>query len=224
MINLRETTKRRVLATLEKSHFTAASYEIQYSIEASEFLRITFLPNKNFYFEATERFGSFRSEESPGILKLDSETFDHKTLDECLKAIAPWSARILEEYRTLNPIVDEFETLKRSIAEQIEQHVADESTHFTREEADAICAKLDELVAKLAELTDKSTDQERQLRDAQNELKTLKGDLELFPRGVWLRMAGGKVVGLIKKVATSKESRELALAAAKKLLQLDGPK
>jgi hypothetical protein len=224
MISLREVTKRRILATLEKSHFTASGYDIKYSTTESNFLHITFLPNKKLYFAATDQYGGFRSEESPGVLQTDEETFKHASLEDCLKAIAPWATRILEEYRALNPIVDEFETLKKSIAEQIEQHAADETAHFSREEAEAIRTKLDELGAKLAELSDKSATQEHQLREANAEIKSLKTDLELFPRGVWLRMAGGKVINLVKKVATSKEGRELAFTAAKKLLQLDGPK
>ena len=224
MISLRETTKRRIIATLEKSHFTASSYEISYSVTEPEFLRITFIPNKVFYFAAIEQFGNYRSEESPGILRTDAEAFKHLSLEEALKAISPWTARILEEYRTLNPIIDEFEALKQSISEQIEQHAADDSSHFTREEAEVIRQKLDELATKLADLSDKTVEQEKQLREANAEIKTLKSDLELFPRSVWLRMAGSKVVGIVKKVATSKEGRELAVAAAKKLLQIEGPK
>ncbi len=139
-----------------------------------------------------------------------------------MKAVAPWTTRILEAYKTLNPIVDELETLRKTLTEQIETNAADETAHFSKEEAEAIRSRLDEFATKLTELIAKSADQEKQLREAQIEIKSLKSDLELFPRNVWLRMAAGKVINLVKKVATSKEGRELGVAAAKKFL-LEGP-
>jgi hypothetical protein len=223
MTQLRETTKRKILLALEKSHFTSSSYSVEYSDDTTTFLTITFLPNKGFTFVAAESYTGITSAEAPGQHKLTSETFKHVSLDDCLKAIAPWTARIIEDYRAHNPIIDEFEALRKSLGEQIEKHITDESAHFSAEEASSIRFKLDELSAKLSEVSEKTTEQEKQLRDAQQELKALKQDLDVFPKGVWYRMAGSKVLNIIKKAAFSKEGRDFALEAAKKFL-LEGPK
>lgn len=223
MTQLRETTKRKILAALEKSHFTASAYSVEYDHDATAFLTITFLPNKSFVFVASESYAGISSSEAPGQHKITGESFKHASLDECLKSIAPWAARILEDYRANNPIIDEFESLRRSLSEQIEKHITDESAHFSPEEVVAIRAKLDELSTKLSEVTEKTAEQEKQLRDAQQELKALKQDAEVFPKGVWYRMAGSRVLNIIRRAATSKEGREFALEAAKKIL-LEGPK
>ncbi|MDC4227321.1 MAG: hypothetical protein MPW15_24535 [Candidatus Manganitrophus sp.] len=140
-----------------------------------------------------------------------------------MKSISPWVMRILEDYRTQNPLIDEFENLRSSLSEQIEKHIADESAHFSSEEIASIRSSLDDISVKLAEISEKTAEQERQLLNAQNELKGLKADLEIFPKGVWYRMAGSKVLNILKKAATSKEGRNFVLEAAKKFL-LEGPK
>ena len=223
MTQLRETTKKKIFAFLEKSHFTSSAYSVEFIDETSTFLEITFLPNKNFTFEANETYSGLTTSEAPGLHKFTSESFKQTSIDECLKAIGPWTTRILEDYRAHNPIIDEFESLRKSIREQIDSHITDEAAHFSTEEASAMRAKLDELSVKLSEVSEKTAEQEKQLREAQQEIKALKQDLEIFPKGVWYRMAGSKVLNIIKKAATSKEGRDFALEAAKKFL-LEGPK
>ncbi len=223
MTQLRETTKKRIFAALDKSHFTSSAYSVEFSDDTTSFLTITFLPNKGFIFVANDTYSGITSSEAPGQHKLTSETFKHTSIEECLKAITPWTVRILEDYRVHNPIIDEFETLRKTLGEQIEKHITDEAAHFSAEETTAIRAKLDELSNKLSEVSQKTAEQEKQLREAQQEIKSLKQDLEVFPKGVWYRMAGSKVLGIIKKAATSKEVRDFALEAAKKFL-LEGPK
>ena len=223
MVQLRETTKRKVYAALEKSHFTASSFAVNFNEEETKFLMIVFLPNRSFSFAAERNYTGLSTIEAPGQHIVTDETSKQASLDDCLKAITPWIARILEDYRSQNPLIDEFETLRKTLGEQIEKHIADESAHFSPDEVIEIRKKLDDLSSKLAEVTEKTAEQEKQLRDAQAELKTLKSDLDVFPKGVWYRMAGSKVLTIIKRAATSKEGRDFALEAAKKFL-LDGPK
>lgn len=223
MIQLRESTKRKITDLLNKSHFTASAFSVTYEEESQDFLIISFIPNKVFKFTAEKTYSNFSTTEAPGLHIVTEETFKREALDDCLKAISPWISRILEDYRTHNPLVDEFETLRKTISEQIEQHIGDEAAHFSGEEMESIRTKLDDLSAKLAEVTEKTFEQEKQLRDAQAEIKNLKADLEVFPKGVWYRMAGSKVLNILKKAATSKEGREFALEAAKKFL-IEGPK
>jgi len=223
MIPLRETTKRKVIAVLEKSYFSLSSFTVLFDENDREFLQITFLPRKTFRFVISGYGTTFSTSEAPGMHVLTGETLKREDLDTALKAIAPWINRILEDYRTQNPIVDEFETSRKSLNEKLEQHLNDDDSHFSAEEASAIRVKLDELSAKLAEVCEKNAEYEKNLRDAKAEIQSIKADLELFPKGVWYRMAGGKDLSVIKKVVTSKEGRDFALEAAKKLL-LEAPK
>ena len=222
MTTLRESTKKKIADALEKSYFSAASFSTKFDEDKAEFVRIVFLPNRALHF-AIEGDGPFATSEAPGLHIHSGEEFKRDSLDAAIRAISTWTGRILEDYRIQHPILDEFEQLRKSLNDKLREHLQDEDAHFSPEEAEALRTKLDELTAKFADIAEKSEAFERNLKEAKQEIQALKADLEFFPRGVWLRMAAGKVLNVIKKVVTSKEGRELALEAAKKLL-LEGPK
>jgi hypothetical protein len=218
MTRLRETVKKKVYTLLEASHFTSCSYSVEFIEESPIFLRIAFLPNENFIFQASSNYSDLETKEAPGLHKYTTETFKQASIDGCLDAIEPWTVRILEDYLAQKPVVDEFESLRNSIQERINLSTTDEAAHFSIDEVSDMRAELDELFTKLSGLTEKTAEQEKRLRDAEKEIKILKQELEFLPKGVWYRMASSKVIDILKKVAASKEGRDFALEAAKKLL------
>lgn len=227
MTALRETTKKKIVETLEKTYFTSSSFSVQFREGEDPFLLIAFISDKKFSFAISESSGynasGYITEEAPGHHIETGEKYKHENLSAALKAISPWAERIHEDYRAKNPLVDELESFRQSLADQIEQHVQDKEAHFTADEANALRAKLDELAARLQVLGDKSDATERKLAEARQEIDKIKADLSIFPKAVWYRVAGNKVLGIVKKVAGTAEVRQFALDAAKKLF-LDGPK
>lgn len=225
MTTLRETTKQKIFSVLEGTYFTGGSFSANFNENQEPFLVIRFIPNANFTFSVKQTFNvaGYVATEAPGVHIENGESYKYDNLDACIKAIGKWAERILEDYRSKNPIIDEFEQLRKTLFEQVEGHIKDQHSHFTPEEISGLRSKLDELDARLKEVCDKNSEYEHSLREAHREIEKIKADLELFPKGVWYRVAGAKVLGLIKKVAGSQEGRELALEAAKKFL-LDGPK
>lgn len=45
-----------------------------------------------------------------------------------------------------------------------------------------------------------------------------KSDLKIYPKGVWYKTAGTKIIRVMKEVLSTKEGREILSDVAKKLL------
>lgn len=227
MTALRETTKKKIQEALEKTYFTASSFSVRYEEGGDPFVVIIFIPEKQFTFSISEPSGynssGYVTDEAPGLHIETGEQYKRENLANALKAIVPWAERILEDYRSKNPVIDEFEAFRKSLSEQIEAHVLDKDAHFTEEEARSLRARLDELSTKLHEVWERSEATDQKLKEAQQEIERIKNDVAIFPKGVWYRIAGGKIIDAVKKVVGTPEGRQFALEAAKKFL-LDGPK
>lgn len=223
MSNLRAVTKQRFIEALENSYFAAANYTVTYPDDDEVEIDIEFIPRPDFQFRVSSSGGRFRTTESPGEHLVIGDSNVRDDISECIYAVTEWARRIEEEYRITNPVVDDFEAFRESIASRLKEHVADEHVHFTATEAEDLRAKLDELKDKLTSLSEKSEGFEHRLATAIAELESLKPDLEKMPRGIWYRKASGKALNAMKGLIASKEVREFALEAAKKVF-LEGPK
>lgn len=227
MTALRETTKKKIVESLEKTYFTASSFSVQFAETGDPFVIITFVPEKRFSFSVSEPPGyntsGYMTDEAPGMHIETGEKYKHENLASALKAIGPWTERILEDYRSRNPVVDEFEAFRKTLSEQMDAHIQDKDAHFSEEEAQSLRVRLDELSAKLREVWEKSETTEQKLKEAKQEIERIKNDIALFPKGVWYQVAGSKIVGAMKKVMGTAEGRQFALEAAKKFF-LEGPK
>lgn len=225
MTRLRDSTKIDIQEALERTYFTASSFFVAHNEKDQHFLQITFLPNPEMKFSVRKSAQSGRGFvciEAPGEHIATGESYARNDIDDCIKAIRPWASRIHEDYKAKNPVLDEFEQFKKQMSEQFQEHLSDPTAHFSDEEVLTLKQKLDSLAQRLDELTEKNSETEKKLAAALTEIEQVKADLSVFPKGVWYRVAGGKVLNAIKSVATSSEGRQLALEAAKKYL-LGGP-
>ncbi|GBG14645.1 uncharacterized protein NMK_2244 [Novimethylophilus kurashikiensis] len=227
MTALRESTKKKIFEMLEKSYFTSSSFSLQFVEDSNPFLTIAFIPEKKFSYSISEPAGynsnGYISDEAPGVHIETGERYKHENLSAALKAIGPWIERILEDYRSKNPVIDEFEAFRKALCEQINEHIHDKDSHFTENEAEALRTRLDELNEKLKQIWEKSEITAQKLKEAEQEIERIKNDIAIFPKGVWYQVAGSKLVSAVKKVMGSAEGRQFALETAKKFL-LDGPK
>lgn len=224
MSTLREKTKSKFLAVLEESYFSGANYSVAYPDGGEVELAVTFIPRPEFQFTFT-RYSStkYKTIEFPTEHLLAEDSYVRDDINECVQALCQWTQRIEEEYRTDHPVLDEFDSFRKSMEAKFRTHVEDEHSHFTKEQADALRSRLDDLANELAGLTERTTESERRLVQANADIEAMKADIDRLPRGIWFRKAGAKTVSILKSVVTSKEGRDFALAAAKKFL-LEGPK
>ena len=225
MTRLRDATKAEIRQTLEGTYFTANSFSVAHNEADQHFLQITFIPNPSSKFsirKASSGNRGFVTVEAPGEHIETGEAYGRDDIDDCINAIKPWASRIYDDLKARSPFLDEFEKFKKQMSEQFEEHLSDPSAHFSEEEIVALKQKLDTLSEKLTEVTEKNSETEKKLATALQEIEQVKSDLSMFPKGVWYRVAGSKVLNAIKKVSTSSEGRQLALEVARKYL-LGGP-
>lgn len=227
MTALRETTKKLVIDALEKTYFTSSSFSVNFSNNANPFVTITFIPHNKFQFSIGRPGGynatGFISTEAPGTHIETGEVYKQDNLTNAFKAIGPWADRILEDFRAKNPIIDEFEDFRKKFSAQMDEHIKDKDAHFSADEAKTMRDRLDELSAKLHELWERAEATENRIKEAEQTIERLKEDINIFPKGVWYRIAGNKILGAVQKVMGTTEGRQFALETAKKFL-LEGPK
>ena len=59
---------------------------------------------------------------------------------------------------------------------------------------------------------------ESQIKEFEREIANIKDDLEVFPKGVWHKVAGNKLLKAMGSFFRSKEARQLLVEGFKKLL------
>ena len=221
---LRAAARQQVTSVLEESYFGLANYSIQFLDADKNILIVRFLPEMRFRFIVSrpDSDGDFQVTETPGEKFTSPESHFANSLDRVLHDIESWTKRIREEVIAANPFARELSAFK----DQIEKKLADLGEEidgfFTTAEANELKARLDAFGTKLDELVAKSGDLEAVVERLRSALADLQSSVEVVDRRTWYRMSAGRLLSGLKALVTSKEARELALEAAKRLL-LEGP-
>lgn len=224
MIKLRATTKKDIVNALDRSYFTAQSFDVKFNEEKSTFLEIIFLPITEFKFTASVNtsYGNksqWKISEAPGIYLRQAEESLTSNFDEVVKSIDKWADRILEDYRHSKsqsfPDFSEFQSL---IEKQVKETEDTPNELFSVEEADQIKSNLDELYKKFSELAKDNETLKKELATVKSQLEGIKGDTELFPKHTWYRVSGNKLIKILKKLSETTEVRQLVVEAVKKYL------
>ncbi|WP_345875203.1 hypothetical protein [Shewanella algae] len=50
-------------------------------------------------------------------------------------------------------------------------------------------------------------------------IESTKPDIDVYPKGVWYRTAGNKIIRALKRIAKNKETRDLCIDVIKKLME-----
>ncbi len=140
------------------------------------------------------------------------------TMEAAFMAIDKWTSTIYKELRLANPLIDEFHIFKAEILASLEDTNSRLDAMFSENETSRLKTALDELLRRVEEseaLTKKNSVDLDGLRDT---IESLKASSSTFTKRVWYKSAVSKLIGGIKKVATTKEGREFALEAAKQIL------
>ncbi|NQU25432.1 MAG: hypothetical protein HQ567_29455 [Candidatus Nealsonbacteria bacterium] len=227
---IRKKTVEMIEKTLDKTYFRSGSFSLRtdgFPLKEGEgadtiVFKIDFLANPRFSFTAhrgsSYREGNYLTLECPGPYMDEPERFADLDFDDVIERIEPWVARILEDYRTVNPVVSELDHLRRSFQEEIKRLAKDPEATFTPDEKKDLIGKIAELEEKLYELAKNHQVTEDQLARVTDDLANLRTDLDSFPKAAWYQTAASKIFSFVTTVFASREGRELASAAVKGLL------
>ena len=232
---LRAVVKQEIYDLLENTYFGLSNFDVAFNDERKSIktekesfviFEVRFIGDSRFKFVA-EKNNSFlktlSTRESPSLKFITSEKFECKDIEQLCHRLKDWTERLHEELVAYNPLAKEVSALR----EQLEEHLAglgqEANDFFTKDEA----AQLEERLSAFSARLDKLAVENDALKDCVAGLKQtvsdLQGAVELLNRGTWLRMAAGRVLSGLKKMAASKGVQDFAIEAAKKLL-LPGPK
>lgn len=230
---LRPSMRTEIINILDQSYFTSSAFDVDIPTSGGPAaLIITFRLHKAWEFIISENpdpggspDGRYRypdteyiTMEAPGAVTVDSQIYGYHDIGVAISVIPSWLKRVEEDFRSQNPVMDEFDRLRDEILAEVENHIADKDQHFSREEINALSEQLNQLKARMEEMALRVEVSEETLEKALTEIDQLKSDLESFPRGAWYKVAGTKLVTAMKRVAKTKEAREFVLEAAKKYL------
>ena len=225
---LRAVTKQEIYDLLENTYFGLSNFDLTFTDTQNSLtlFKVRFLGDSRCRFVVEKTYvndNKFLTEEAPGLKFLTSEKFICEDFDQVCHRLNAWTRRLHEELVASNPLAKEVSTLR----EQLEEHLAglgqEANDFFTKDEAAELEERLTAFSAKLDELAAENDALEDSVAGLKQTVSDLQGAVELLNRGTWLRMAAGRVLSGLKKMAASKGVQDFALEAAKKFL-LPGPK
>lgn len=223
---LRAATKQKIFNLLDDSYFGSSNFLVGFGDGGPEWVTITFVSNQNFYFRislASLEVNMFRVEAAPGNQLLKPETILLQSFEACMSKIPDWIQRVKEEVVGSNPLNRELQEIRRQLEERFDILGEQQEDFFTRAEASQLADKLNEFVEKMATLARENAELSDVVNGLRGRIDELVQAVEEVNKGTWLRMAGSRLIGATKAIIGSKEAREFALEAAKKVL-LEGPK
>ena len=222
---LRALNRQQVVKVLEDSYFGIDNYSIAFPQDGKNLFRVEFIPNSLFVFaaKAPDSDGTTHCWEAPAITFTKGEIFVAKDFPSILGRLRAWSERVKEEVISANPFSRELSELKDEVDRKIAEMHEDLDGFFTKDEAEALRAKLSAFESRLSDLAEKNADLQATTESLTQTIADLQSAIGSVNRGTWFRMSASRMFTGLKAVVSSKEGREFALEAAKKLL-LDGPK
>jgi len=234
MAKLRKTIISQIFSALKSSEFSLRDYKVELE-DTDDFAHIRFLPFPEYEFTISEKNFARRTMgdilnpptpdmhlitiESPGEYKVCA-TLKHNSIDRCIERISVWCRSIAEELATPLPELNFLEEFEEEIEKQINEQAGDSKELFTKEEIESLVVKLDALANKFSELEHSNAITEQELVKIKKEVDRMKLNLPKYPKSTWYKISAHKILDVIKKVATSKEGKEVLLSSAKKILGL----
>ncbi|GAB3041860.1 hypothetical protein GCM10027285_29430 [Oleiagrimonas citrea] len=237
MPTLRNSVINKIINYLEHGDFCVEDFDSQFPDNSTVLARITFkaLPKYTFVLDETYSTGSIgatlavmgqgnakkiiRTIEKPGTYK-NNETRKHEDIDSAISRVSDWVRSIRDDLinsrATLCSTIDE---LTDNFQKSIDENIDDPESYFESHEEDAIKSKLDELHKRVSELEEKLGFTPEETRKIEKAIEKGKSDLKVYPKGVWYKTAGTKLLTVMKGILKSKEGREILTDLAKKLLQ-----
>jgi polyhydroxyalkanoate synthesis regulator phasin len=222
---LRAVHRQNFVQILERSFFGLENFTVEFPTSGEQLLNIKFIPETRFSFQLDlpDKDGDYFSWETPAIEFVKRKPFISKSMEEAATRLENWAERVREEVISANPFSRELASFKQLIDRQLSEMQGQLDDFFSQEEAAELASRLEAFESRLSDLESKNTDLDAAVQALHKTVADLQGALSTVNRGTWLRMSAGRLLSGLKSVAMSKEGRELALEAAKKIL-LEGPK
>lgn len=241
MSQLTPSATRQVQDALSKSSFSLTDFGIQLPDKGDLLLSVVFRHKEGYEFQIIERkqrskvktsmgtggFGPVREETSEYIVMYTLETpgafkfRDRVEIDDfsaALDRIPGWCEHIKENLSVAPLAKDNFEEFRASIEEQLDEQGWSDDERFTKEEIERLTNKLQELASRFEKLQEQNTVTQEQVDQIKKQLAELGKNASRFPKRIWGKVAGNKLIEIAVSFFKSKEGREIIIDSIKRLI------
>jgi len=237
MSKLKNSIITQILNHLECGDFCLEDFEVQFPNDSSRLAQLTFkaLPKYTFILDESHSGGVIgsliagvghddvkkiiRTMEKPGEYK-NSDIQVHNDIGSAISRVSVWVSSIRDDLVNSRVSVRlTIDGLTKNFQESIDENIEEQESHFKLNEVDDLKSRLDELQERIAELETRLNISPEDINKIQKVIDKGKLDLKLYPKGVWYKTVGTKIIKTMNEVLKSKEGREVLADMAKKLLQ-----
>ena len=107
---------------------------------------------------------------------------------------------------------------KAEFQESIDEKIENPEEYFGEDEQSDLINKLNELQERVEKLEKELELDPKDTAKIESAIEKSKADIKLYPKGVWYKTVGTKLMKLLRQILKTKEGREIAADVAKRLL------
>lgn len=235
MANLKNSVIASILNQLEYGDFCREDFDLKFPDGSSVLAQITFTASPKYSFvidehqtgnrlattiafQEDETKKVIRTIESPGDYR-NNESHTHSKIGSAVSRISDWVENIREDLvhsrDVLRTTVDD---LSAEFQESIDEKIENPDDYFGEDEQSELINKLNELQERVVKLEKELELDPKDTAKIESAIEKSKADIKVYPKGVWYKTAGTKLMKLLRQVLNTKEGREIAADVAKKLL------
>jgi hypothetical protein len=234
---------KKVKDALSSSSFSLADFNIHLPESGSCFLQIDFMHREGYEFKVIENkqkskvktsvgmgnFGPTREEineytalftrETPGSFKMQDQ-IEIDEFDEAMERIMKWCQNVRDNLAIMTVESDTFAELRETIEEQIKECKWSDEERFSNEEIVKLNSKLDDLSGRFEKMVQENRITQKDIDQINSEIAEIKGNAKAFPKKIWARVTGNKLIEIMTNFARSQEGRQLVAEGIKKLISM----
>jgi hypothetical protein len=245
MSQLKPSFVNEIKAVIEKSRFTVDDFSFELPKSGKVLAKITFLYKPEYMLTLTEetkreqvtieeKFGyaspstsrSHTMQETvvtiratPGRFKTEV-TYKIDSLEELLEELPKWCENIRSDLYALAPKIDPLATLREELQRNLDTLVNKPDEYFNDEELKVVDSRFDQLLAEVTNLREQYSLTKQQLDSMQKEFEEFKSSARAYPKGLWAKITGNKLVKTTGQIINSPEGRTFLFQQVRRALGL----
>lgn len=245
MSQLKPSFVNEIQVAIEKSRFTVDDFSFEFPSSGKSLVRITFLYKPEYMLILTEekkreqvtieeKFGYASSSTSrshtvqetvftiratPGRFKTEV-TYEINDLGGLLEELPKWCENIRSDLYALAPKVDLLATLREELQKNLDTLVDKPDEYFNAEELKVVDSRFDQLLAEVTNLREQYSLTKMQLDSMQKEFEEFKSSARAYPKGLWAKITGNKLVKTTGQIINSPEGRTFLFQQIRRALGL----
>lgn len=239
MSQLKPSFVREVREALANSKFTAEDFDLELP-SGRVLLKISFLYKPEYYLALLEEekseavitelgylTGGKRTERVkqvvysvrmvPGRFKVESIA-EVSNPGDVLSEIPRWCENVRADLYALAPSHDPLDQLRQKLNENLDGLVQEPNSFFTEEELKVVDVRFDRLYEEISNLREQYSLTKQQLSDLLNEFEEFKSSARAYPKGIWAKVTGNKLVKATGKMFNTPEGRTFLFQQARRVL------